>query len=676
LTTNAVFYFQEINKSGQFSYIDISSENIIFKIKEKEAISVNACTGAYFFEKSDELKKYCQKIIDMNKKFQNEYYTSCVIDEMISHEKIFIGIELSYNHVIFLGTPQQTKEYTQHLYLFCFDLDGTLVNTDTIYLNVWKQLYPQIDVNIDIYKKYIQGNDDSTVLYQFHTIINKNEIEKISKRKDEYFMNLIENIQVIDGALEFIQKLYIMGHDIYIVTNCNRNVAHSILKYIGLSEYIDDIIIGNECPKSKPHPDPYLEAIRKSHFKKEKCIIFEDSKTGLLSAKSVFPKCLVGIESSLSKSELIDYGADLIFSHYTHLNYHDIIHHTSQKINILKKYIMKSLSFQNVNDVIITGLKLKGGYIADVIEIELKYENDIYHKLILKYESDCETNLTKMALRLNLYEREYYFYETIQKYISIKTPSFYGLVYDEHFKIIGVLLENLKTKTVQLSATIHNIDLTLKIIQKLAKMHSQFWNKDIQNIFPLLPKQNHKTFQPFFGLFIKENWDTFKKTWSFLLNETQLSIGEKIVNHFDSIQNQLSDDFNMTLCHGDVKYGNILFEPIYDTYEPYFIDWQYVSIGKGIQDIIFFLIESYEIHVLKLYKDVFLQYYYCELLKNGIHYKYDDYIIDLKNAASFIPFFVAIWFGTTPKDDLIDINFPYFYIQKYFTFLEYIYNEK
>jgi hypothetical protein len=43
---------------------------------------------------------------------------------------------------------------------------------------------------------------------------------------------------------------------------------------------------------------------------------------------------------------------------------------------------------------------------------------------------------------------------------------------------------------------------------------------------------------------------------------------------------------------------------------------------------------------------------------------------DLHNATRFTPFFVAIWFGCTPREDLIDINFPYFYIQKLFAFLE------
>ena len=31
---------------------------------------------------------------------------------------------------------------------------------------------------------------------------------------------------------------------------------------------------------------------------------------------------------------------------------------------------------------------------------------------------------------------------------------------------------------------------------------------------------------------------------------------------------------------------------------------------------------------------------------------------------NYTPFFTSIWFGTFPQDELIDTNFPYFFISK------------
>jgi hypothetical protein len=102
---------------------------------------------------------------------------------------------------------------------------------------------------------------------------------------------------------------------------------------------------------------------------------------------------------------------------------------------------------------------------------------------------------------------------------------------------------------------------------------------------------------------------------------------------------------------------------------PYFIDWQYISNGKGVQDLVFFMIESFTPDKIKLLYPIFKHYYYVQLIEYGVkNYTYEEYEKDFINASYYFPFFVAIWFGTVPTDDLIDLNFPYFYIQRLFNF--------
>lgn len=53
---------------------------------------------------------------------------------------------------------------------------------------------------------------------------------------------------------------------------------------------------------------------------------------------------------------------------------------------------------------------------------------------------------------------------------------------------------------------------------------------------------------------------------------------------------------------------------------------------------------------------------------NCIYYL-NHILIMLINATKYFPFFVAIWFGTVDEDELIDKNFPFFFIQRLFNFL-------
>jgi hypothetical protein len=83
------------------------------------------------------------------------------------------------------------------------------------------------------------------------------------------------------------------------------------------------------------------------------------------------------------------------------------------------------------------------------------------------------------------------------------------------------------------------------------------------------------------------------------------------------------------------------------------------------------MIESFEVDKIRLYGEMFKEYYYIKLIENGItNYTREEYEMDFKDAICFYPFFVAIWFGSMSEEDLIDKNFPFFFIQRYFNFVD------
>jgi hypothetical protein len=66
-------------------------------------------------------------------------------------------------------------------------------------------------------------------------------------------------------------------------------------------------------------------------------------------------------------------------------------------------------------------------------------------------------------------------------------------------------------------------------------------------------------------------------------------------------------------------------------------------------------------------------YYYNKLIEYGVkNYSFDEYERDIYDAICYVPFFTSVWFGTTPQDELIDKNFPYFLISKLFYLIEII----
>jgi HAD superfamily hydrolase (TIGR01509 family) len=671
---NQVICFENKCSDPIFSYIKFNEENIISEIKEKQLISNYANTGAYYFTDVERFMTASLEVLSTHKyNFKNETYISSIISYMLECSDIWKATIISGYYS--LGTPLQVKEYKDRTFCFLFDLDGTLVHTDNVYYKVWKKILKNYNIQLtdDIYKKFIYSNTDNYVKNSLLKNIDIS-IENIMEKKDIYFKEFSLDIQLVNGAIEFINRIKFLGHKICIVTNSNRETAEFVIRFIGINDIIDYLVIGSECERAKPYSDPYLKAMNYFEVSPEKCFIFEDSHNGLLSAKTSNPKCIVGIGEN--NTELISCGADLVYKDYLIISINDIYDHKRDNTSIYKKYIKNSIEkyHTGVNNININPIKLKGGFIADVYSVNFTHNDQVYNA-IFKVENNNETVLNKISHELDLYNRENYFYESISAYVPICIPKFYGLIRDDDYKVIGILIEDLRKEGFYLNLDLNKeqINVSLTIIDYMAKMHASCWGKEVNKQFIQLKKNNDKCFQPKWENFIQERIKKFIQKWEHMFDIKSLKIFEDIALNFNNIQNELSEE-PLTFIHGDIKSPNIFFQKDMQTFTPYFIDWQYISYGKGVQDLVFFMIESFTKETISNYFSLFKEYYYVKLCEYGVNnYDKKSYNKDFNNAAYYFPFFVAIWFGTTPSEDLIDINFPYFFIDRlisFYTFLD------
>ncbi len=109
----------------------------------------------------------------------------------------------------------------------------------------------------------------------------------------------------------------------------------------------------------------------------------------------------------------------------------------------------------------------------------------------------------------------------------------------------------------------------------------------------------------------------------------------------------------MSFCHGDFKSPNIFYK---NNTIPFFLDWQYIHLNKGISDIVFLLVES--INFDKKISDLVLVFYYKLLKENKPNILFEDVKKDFINSLCIFPFFVMVWFNSENQDKLIDRVFP------------------
>ncbi|EOD39073.1 hypothetical protein EMIHUDRAFT_56982, partial [Emiliania huxleyi CCMP1516] len=100
------------------------------------------------------------------------------------------------------------------------------------------------------------------------------------------------------------------------VTNAPRANAELMLGAIGAVagkeslSFFSPLIIGDECSHAKPHPEPYLAAMRLLGVEAENCLAFEDSPSGAAAAVAAGTQT-VGITSTQTAEKLEEAGCSI-----------------------------------------------------------------------------------------------------------------------------------------------------------------------------------------------------------------------------------------------------------------------------------------------------------------------------------------------------------------------------
>lgn len=171
--------------------------------------------------------------------------------------------------------------------LAIFDMDGTLIDSERKYHQIWTNLLAEVgyENNFDFYRRILGTTSDS-----------------LEKNFKEYFGPEIPFAQLFDafdahrtkiaaagdfdlipGTKEFLQFNQDQKIPMVVATSSPRPAVENILTKLGLIDYFDFIITGDEVTRSKPDPEIYQLTLKKAKVAAQDAIIFEDSKMGILS---------------------------------------------------------------------------------------------------------------------------------------------------------------------------------------------------------------------------------------------------------------------------------------------------------------------------------------------------------------------------------------------------------
>lgn len=176
-----------------------------------------------------------------------------------------------------------------------FDADGTLIDTWGLHRAVWTELLggAGFTVTDDWWQAY--AHEDLLTMVQ--AAVPGADLARAEEMNDEGTRIYLESLHRVDRVHHVAQIAeQFHGHlPMAVVTAGFRDVVVPTLEAVGIAGLFSAIVTGDDVDRIKPAPDGYATAARLLGAAPSACVAFEDSDSGLQSARDAGIGTLVDI---------------------------------------------------------------------------------------------------------------------------------------------------------------------------------------------------------------------------------------------------------------------------------------------------------------------------------------------------------------------------------------------
>ena len=211
------------------------------------------------------------------------------------------GIELcfkKFKHPV-LDSSSAPKEPI----FYMIDLDGTLVNTDKIHFDCYKEAFNQVGKSFCTLEEY----EKLTSIEQYCKSELQERYEEVKEIKNTLFQK-VDTFEYIPGAKQFLEWLIDTNQNFVVVTNTSRFTVSILQSKLPLLQKVTQWITREDVVLPKPNPQPY-ELAKEKYWRQESHILgFENTVSGYKSIESVANIVyMIGTSDSFTYSQVNQY---------------------------------------------------------------------------------------------------------------------------------------------------------------------------------------------------------------------------------------------------------------------------------------------------------------------------------------------------------------------------------
>lgn len=167
-----------------------------------------------------------------------------------------------------------------------FDCDGVLVDSEPISYRAWKRALAAhgFDLSEAAFHDSV-GGTEAMVALRFAPEIGADPVQLELDARNA-FTDIASEARGFEDSRRLIAELESAGIPMAVATNGLRWRLDVLLKAVGLERLLAHSVTADEVSRPKPSPDLYLAAAGLTGAVPERCVVFEDSPTGITAARA------------------------------------------------------------------------------------------------------------------------------------------------------------------------------------------------------------------------------------------------------------------------------------------------------------------------------------------------------------------------------------------------------